>query len=166
MGLLILLDVDTSTPKWIFVNLVGGLGAGILFPAMAIATQNAALAKDQAYAATMFSFLRALGQTIGVAVGGVIFQNQMEKKLLTYPLFANTASEYSKDAARIAQVIKALPPSDAKDQLRQSYAFALQHVWIVMTAFSAVASITSVFTKELPLDQALDTEQGFHERSE
>jgi hypothetical protein len=44
----------------------------MLFPAMAIATQAAAQSKDAAYASTVFSFLRAFGQTLGVAIGGVI----------------------------------------------------------------------------------------------
>jgi hypothetical protein len=71
-GLLIYLKPDTKTVAWIFLNLVGGIGTGMLFPAMAIATQAATSSKDAAYATTIFSFLRAFGQTLGVAIGGVI----------------------------------------------------------------------------------------------
>lgn len=89
MGLLLLLKVDTNTVAWIFLQLVGGIGTGILFPAMAIAVQASATAKDQAYAANMFSFFRAFDQTLGVAIGGVIFQDQMKRKMLTYPSLAD-----------------------------------------------------------------------------
>lgn len=164
MGLLILLKPDTTTVEWIFLNLVGGLGTGMLFPAMAIATQASAMSKDQAYASNIFSFLRAFGQTIGVAIGGVIFQNQMKKKMLTFPLLADKAAEYSKDAAGLVEIIKALPAGEMKDQLRESYTDALKYIWIVMTVFAAVALIASAFTKAYPLDRALETEQGFKEK--
>lgn len=59
-GLLLLLEVDTTTVAWIFLQLVGGIGSGILFPAMALAIQASVTAKDQAYAANMFSFLPCL----------------------------------------------------------------------------------------------------------
>lgn len=164
MGLLVLLKPDTKTVAWIFLLLVGGIGTGMLFPSMAIATQAATTSKDQAYATNIFSFLRAFGQTIGVAIGGVIFQNQMKKKMLTYPLLADKAAEYSRDAAGLVQIIKGMPSGVMKDQLRESYTDALKYIWIVMIALSAVALIGSAFTKAYPLDRALETEQGFVEK--
>ncbi|KAF2464048.1 MFS general substrate transporter [Lindgomyces ingoldianus] len=164
MGLLVLLKTDTTTVQWIFLNLVGGLGTGILFPAMAITVQAAAVSADQAYASNIFSFLRAFGQTLGVAIGGVIFQNQMKKKLLTFPLLADKAAEYSKDAAGLVQIIKSLPEGDMKHQLRVSYTDALKYIWIVMTVLAAVALAASLFTKAYSLDRALETEQGYKEK--
>ncbi|KAJ8114865.1 hypothetical protein OPT61_g3354 [Boeremia exigua] len=167
MGLLIYLKVNTSTVAWVFLQLVGGIGTGILFPAMALAVQASAAAKDQAYAANMFSFLRAFGQTLGVAIGGVIFQNQMKKKMFTYPLLAEMASEYSKDAAGLVEIIKAMPAGDVKDQLKESYTHALRYIWIVMLVFSGLALIGSWFIKAYDMNAALETEHGFkHEESE
>ena len=164
LGLLILLKPNTSTVAWIFLNLVGGFGTGILFPAMALAVQASATAKDQAYAANMFSFFRAFGQTLGVAIGGVIFQNQMKKKMLTFPLLADMASVYSQDAAGLVQIIKAMPAGDMKDQLRESYTDALKYIWIVMTVFSAVALFSSFFVKAYDMNGAMDTERGFKDK--
>ncbi|KAF2636372.1 MFS general substrate transporter [Massarina eburnea CBS 473.64] len=163
-GLLIYLKPDTSTIAWVFLNLVGGVGTGMLFPAMAIATQASASTKDQAYASNIFSFLRAFGQTIGVAIGGVIFQNQMKRKMLTYPLLADKAIEYSQDAAGLVEIIRALPDGDVKLQLRESYTDALRYIWIVMTVFAAVAFAASAFTKHHSLDTALESEQGYKEK--
>lgn len=164
MGLLIYLKANTSTVAWIFLNLVGGVGTGMLFPAMAITAQASATSKDQSYASNIFSFLRAFGQTLGVAIGGVIFQNQVKKKLLTFPLLADRAAEYSKDAAGLVQIIKAMPAGPMKEQLRESYTDGLKYIWIVMTVLAAVALATSAFTKAYPLDRALETEQGFKEK--
>ncbi|KAF1946329.1 MFS general substrate transporter [Clathrospora elynae] len=164
MGLLLILKPNTPTVSWIFLNLVSGLGTGILFPAMALAVQASATAKDQAYAANMFSFFRAFGQTIGVAIGGVIFQNQMKKKMLTFPLLANMASEYSRDAAGLVQVLKDMPAGEMKEQLRESYTDALKYIWIVMVAFSALALIGSWFIEAYDMNGAMDMERGFKDK--
>src|SRR5438045_583115 len=79
--------------------LPAGMGLGILFASLAFAIQASARPGHMAIAVAMFSFFRAFGQGIGVAVGGVIFQNQIYKNLLRYPELAANASAYSKDAA-------------------------------------------------------------------
>ncbi|KAF2146650.1 uncharacterized protein K452DRAFT_348378 [Aplosporella prunicola CBS 121167] len=162
MGLLIYLDVDTKVPSWVFLNLVPGLGAGILFPSMAITVQACSSSQDQAAAVTMFTFTRALGQTIGVAIGGVIFQNEIKKKLLTFPLLADKAVAYSQDASGLVQIIKGMPSGLAEtQQLKVAYVHGLRYICIVMTAISAVAFVVSFLTEGLPLDRALESEQGF-----
>lgn len=161
MGLLLLLKVHTTTVSWIFLQLVGGVGTGMLFAGMALAVQASAVAKDQAYAANMFSFFRAFGQTLGVAIGGVIFQNQMRKKMLTYPLLTDMASVYSRDAAGLVEIIKEMPTGAMKEQLKESYTDALRYIWIVMLVLSALAFVGSWFIKAYDMNGALDTQHGF-----
>ena len=164
-GLLILLRVDSSVPAWIFLNLPSGLGAGMLFPSMALAVQASATSADQGYAATMFAFFRSFGNAVGVAIGGVIFQNQMKKRLLTYPLLAGDANAYSQDASGLAQIIKSMPEGSLqKAQLQEAYTWALKYVWIVLCVLAAIALISSFWVEGLPLDRALETEQGFQEK--
>jgi hypothetical protein len=164
MGLLIKLDLDTSTPAWIFLNLVGGIGTGILFAAMALAVQASSSSKNMAYAVTMFAFFRAFGQTVGVALGGVVFQNVMKRKLLTYPSLAAHASEYARDSSSLVEIIKAMPPGDDKQFLLESYMHGLRGIFYMCTALAALAFIASFGTKALPLDRALETEQGFQHK--
>jgi MFS family permease len=164
LGILYLLDVDTSVVSWVFLNLACGIGMGLLFPSMAFAIQAASTNADLAFAVAMFSFFRAFGQTIGVAVGGTVFQNEMKKQLLGYALLASKAEEYSKDASSLVQVIKRFPEGPAKSQLIQSYADALKIVWVTMCAMSAVALILSLWTKGLDLNKPLETEQGFRDK--
>ncbi|KAL9134462.1 MAG: hypothetical protein Q9175_004356 [Cornicularia normoerica] len=160
-GLLCVLDVNTTTIQWVFLNLVSGLGMGVLFPSMTFSLQAATINKDLAFAVALFSFFRAFGQAIGVAVGGVIFQNQLKKKLLTYPLLAPMAGAYSSDASGLVQIIKAMQHGPARTQLIQSYADSLKYVWIVMCALAGVALLSSFLIKGFELDRALETEQGF-----
>ena len=159
-GLLCYLKVHTSTVSWIFINLVSGLGMGILFPAMAFSIQAATSNADLAFAVALYSFFRAFGQAIGVAVGGTIFQNEMKKKLLTYPLLAPKATEYSADASSLVQVIKTMAAGEAKTQLIQSYNDSLQIVWAVMTGLAFLGFLSSFLIKGLDMNRALETEQG------
>jgi hypothetical protein len=84
----------------------------------------------------------------------------MKKQMLSFPLLADKAAEYSQDAAGLVQIIKSLPA----DQLRESYTGALRYIWIVMTVFGTIALIASLFTKAYPLDTEMETEQGFQEK--
>ncbi|KAL8697132.1 MAG: hypothetical protein Q9224_002454 [Gallowayella concinna] len=162
-GLIYLLDVDTSTVEWIFLNLVGGLGMGMLFPSMAFAIQASSTNADLAFAIAMFSFFRAFGQAIGVAVGGTIFQNQVKTKLLSYPALASKADEYSKDASRLVQIIKAMQDGIVKEDLKHAYADSLKVVWATMCGLAGVGLILSLWTKGLDMNKPLETEQGFLE---
>ncbi len=159
-GLLCLLKADTPTVAWVFLNLISGLGLGILFPSMAFSIQAATTNKDLAFAVALFSFFRAFGQAIGVAIGGTIFQNEMKKKLLTHPLLAPKAGEYSADASSLVQIVKTMAAGEEKTQLIQSYSDALQIVWAVMTGLAFLGLLSSLLIKGLDLDRALETEQG------
>jgi hypothetical protein len=161
MGILIYLKVGTSTVAWIFMNLVAGLGTGILFPSMGIAVQAASGIENQAYAASMFSFLRAFGQTLGVAIGGVVFQNHLKSKLLKFPLLADHAVEYSRDASGLVQIIKAMPEGLMKEQLKESYVEGLKWVWAVMCILAGLAFISSFLAKAYSIDMEMGTDQGF-----
>ena len=92
-----------------FLNLVSGVGMGILFPSTAFAVQASSANSDVAFAVAMFSFFRACGQAIGVTIGGTIFQNQMRLKLLTYPTLAPMATQYSRDVASLVEIIRGFP---------------------------------------------------------
>lgn len=166
IGILYILDRDTSIVAWVFLNLVPGIGMGLLFPSMAFSIQAASTNKDLAFAVAMFSFFRAFGQAIGVAIGGSVFQNQMKKKLLAYPGLASKAEEYSRDASSLVQIIKKLPPDITKTQLIQSYADSLKVVWITMCGMAALALILSLFTEGLDLNKPLETDQGFRDEIE
>lgn len=109
----------------------------------------------------MFSFFRTFGQAIGVAIGGVIFQNQLSKKLSAYPQFASQASELAKDAAALVQIIKHTPPGEDKFILRTTYTDSIRTIYITMCALAGVALVLSLWIKHYDLNRALETEQGF-----
>lgn len=159
-GLLFLLRPQTSIPGWIFLNVLVSIGTGILFPVMGLGTQAACCPEDFGHAAAFFSFLRVFGQSIGVAISGVAFQNQLHKELLKYTEFIPLAGEYSKDATTLVAIIKNMSAGDQRTNLVQAYSDSLHVIWLLMTVISGVALGSRILTKEYSLDQEHKTRQG------
>lgn len=163
-GLLALLGPGTTIAGWVFLNIPVSIGTGMLFPAMVLGLQAAGRPADNGHTAAFNSFLRVLGQSIGVALGGVVFQNQIKIKLLSYPLLAPLAAEYSKDATALVSIIKTMAEGTEKTQLVQAYSDSLKVVWIVMCALSAFGMFVSAFTKGYTLQQEHSTLQHLEDR--
>ncbi|KAG6358659.1 hypothetical protein INS49_012177 [Diaporthe citri] len=160
LGLFCILDVGTSIPGWVFITLVPGLGLGFLLPGLATAIQASVSSDNVAMAIAMFSFFRALGQALGVAIGGVIFQNRIYANLLTYPNLAPRAAQYSADSSGLVTIIQSMPDGDDKSDLKQAYADSLRIVWAVCCAVAGVGLLLSLFVQHYSLDQVLNTKQG------
>ena len=161
LGLCYLLDVETSVPAWIFLNLVPSLGLGMLYNSLGFATQAATTAKNTAFAAAMYTFMRSFGQAVGVAIGGVIFQSRFSAELQASPLVSENATQLATEASSLIQVIKTLP--DASPERRaivRAYADALKVLWVAMAGFAFVALAASFFSKGLSIDRKQETEQG------
>ena len=144
-----------------FLNLVPGFGMGLLFASMNLATQAAATEKHVGSAAAMYIFMRSLGQGIGVAVGGVVFQSRFALELQEYPELARNATALAKDASGLVQVIKAMPEGAAERvAIVNAYADALKIVWVVMAGLAGVALLLSFLTKGLDLNAGMESEQA------
>jgi len=165
LGLLYLLNPETTVPGFIFLNLVPGLGTGLLFASMNLASQAAATEKHVGFAAAMYIFMRSLGQGIGVAVGGVVFQSRFAVELRKYPDLASNATALAQDASGLVQVIKGLPQgTPERTAIVNAYADALKVVWAVMAGLAFVALVLSFGTKGLSLNAEMETEQAHKER--
>ncbi|OJJ61486.1 hypothetical protein ASPSYDRAFT_148280 [Aspergillus sydowii CBS 593.65] len=164
LGLLCYMDVDTSIPAFIFINIVPGIGLGLLFPSIGFAIQASATNETLAIAVGMFSFFRAMGQAVGVAIGGVVFQNRMYHYLLGYEALAPMASAYSQDAAGLVEVIKSMPGGAEKLALQTAYTDSLRIVYAVCCAVCGVALVLSLGTQSYDLNRALESVQGLRGR--
>ncbi|KAK3167465.1 hypothetical protein OEA41_010592 [Lepraria neglecta] len=161
-GLLYLLSPTTSIPAWIFLLLVSGIGIALHFPAMALTIQASAPPKDIAIAAAMFTFFRCFGQTIGVAIGGVIFQNRMAANLAGYPSLSGSAASYSLDVVALIRQITGMPAGDPQNVfLKTALSHSIRTIWAVMCGLAGLALATTLFIKHYDLNQKLVTEQGF-----
>ncbi|KAL2816687.1 major facilitator superfamily domain-containing protein [Aspergillus granulosus] len=167
MGIMYLLDTDTTVVQWIFLTLVAGIGVGSLFTAMMLAVQASTDPAVLSIAASMAAFFRTLGQTVGVAVGGVIFQNRVREELSGHASLSGMASEIARDAASLVQYIHSLPLGDGgadrtseRALLEKSYASALGIVWATLCGLAGVGLISSLFMKEYSMVQDFKPQQG------
>jgi MFS family permease len=166
MGLLYLLTPRTTIPEWLFLNLVAGLGLGMLFSSLGYGTQAAAEEKDVAFAASMYTFSRSFGQSIGVAIGGAIFQSQFAVKLKEYPTLAGRASDLSRDASALVQIVKAMDKSSPeRAMIVEAYADSLKVVWAVMAGLAFVGLVASAFAEGLDLNRQGESEQKLEEKA-
>lgn len=164
LGLLCILKADTSIPGWIFLMMVSGIGLGILFPGLASAVQASVPQNVMAMSIAMFCFFRAIGETLGVAIGGVVFENRMYANLLANPDLAAKAKVYSSDATGLVEVIEAMADGPQKTALKQAYVDSLRIVWAVCCALSGAVLLLGFLTKSYSLDQVLVSDQGFREK--
>jgi MFS family permease len=109
-GLLKLLDVDVKTPVWAVIFAVFGIGHGMLLTSINVGIQAVSHVEDAGRAAAMYAFMRTLGMSIGVAVGGTVFQNVMRGKLEDLDLPVSIA----KEAEGFVHTVSLLDPKDPK----------------------------------------------------
>ncbi|KAI4166705.1 MAG: hypothetical protein LQ343_007828 [Gyalolechia ehrenbergii] len=159
-GLLYLLDPTTSIPAFIFLNVPVAIRTGMAFTSISLGAQAAGRPQDAGHAITFYSFVRVIGQSLGVGVGEVVLQNQVRKNLNKYPLLAPSAMEYSRDFTVVVRFIHNIEPGIAKTQLAQAYAHSIETVWLIMAALSGAVLMSTLFVRGYPLDQKLETLQG------
>ena len=160
-GLLCLLNPNTSIPAFIFLNVPVAIGTGLCFTSMSLGIQAAGRPQDAAECVTFYSFIRVFGQSLGVAAGGVVFQNQIRTQTSKYPQLVPFAGQFSQDATAVVSLIRNMEAGTEKTQLIQAYADSLRTIWIVMAALSGAIFVSTVFVKAYSMDQKLETLQGF-----
>ena len=85
----------------------------------------------------------------------------MKIKLERFPELAGKATEYSKDAAALVEIIKTMEDGVAKTDLIRGYMDSLKVVFIAICGLSAAGLAASLLVRGMPLDRALETEQGY-----
>ncbi|KAG8627753.1 hypothetical protein KVT40_003626 [Elsinoe batatas] len=160
-GLQYLMTATIPTVAWVFFLIITGLGTGLLFPGLAFSVQASAAEEDAASAVALFTFMRTFGQAIGVAVGGVVFQNAIRKQIASRPLIAMNAAQWAADSSALVQVIHGMPEGQIKMDLIESYADALKVVRAVCCGFAGLALLLTFLIKEFSLDRQLGSKQQF-----
>lgn len=127
---------------------------------MNIAIGAASPPSTVSFTVALLCFFRAFGETLGVAIGGVIFQNQLKTKLMDNPLLAENAERWSQQATALVAVITAMEDGDVKTHLVQAYSDSLRMIWVVMAVLAAIAGLTSLGVKGYSMLQVNETGQG------
>ncbi|KAF4637158.1 hypothetical protein G7Y89_g908 [Cudoniella acicularis] len=146
-GLFIDLNAQETWAKIIIFQIIAGIGVGPNFQSPLIALQNFVAPRDIATATATFGFVRNLSTAISVVIGGVVFQNEMQKKLpaLSASLGPELAQALSGGSAGASVgVVDQLPPAQ-RVVARQAFAESLSTMWIMYVCFAALGLAISFF---------------------
>ena len=138
----------------------------MLLSSVNFSTQAAVEPEDAGQAAAMYAFMRSVGMTVGVAVGGTVFQNVMKRKLSE--LGVEGAGELARHAEGFIEVLKGMATTGAEGRMREDvmegYVCGFRGVWITMTALCAAGLVVSLFIGRGNLDRVLKSKFTVKER--
>jgi hypothetical protein len=162
-GLFTLLSPESTVGDRVGFMILMGVGTGVLFPSLQFAVQAGQPDDDVAYATSTFVFIRSLGQTFGVALGGVIFQNQWDKnmvKLIASNSLPSSFQIHGNEAEGAILLLSQLPP-DVLQTVKGLFSDSLRAVWIFFLPLAGIAFVASLFMRNHSLDKVLNSKQMF-----
>ncbi|KAI1359148.1 putative MFS transporter [Xylaria arbuscula] len=150
VGLFIYLKFEENLAQLIIFQILTGIGVGLNIEAPIIAAQASTTARDTAAVIATMGFLRSITTAVSVVVGGVIFQNEMNRAnpTLVDQLGSQVADLFDgADATANVERISTLS-SDQQIIVRHAYYQSLKVVWISYVAFAGFASFLNLFVRQ------------------
>jgi hypothetical protein len=156
---------DSSRAILYAPRLLSAFGAGLLMPTPLFAVQANQKDADVGAATSIQVFMRSLGMTCGVAIGGVVFQNRwaqllphllkgVEKKLWIESQYAEVGYELVREMPQAVQTI-----------YKELYSESLDAVWWVMGAFCLVGLVSALVARDDILRRVGAGKQAFEDDS-
>jgi EmrB/QacA subfamily drug resistance transporter len=146
-ALALLATLEVQTPIWriSLYMVVLGLGLGMVMQVLVLAVQNAVAYEQLGVATSGSTLFRQIGGSIGVALFGAIFANQLQSELAArLPAAATVPSVVS------PSLVDRLPPVVHAIYV-DAFAAALTPVFVVAAAAGALAFALTWLLKEIPL---------------
>jgi EmrB/QacA subfamily drug resistance transporter len=178
MFLLSLMDIGSSQMYGMASMAVVGLGLGLSFPTLVLATQNAVPHSMMGVTTSLNQFARSVGGTIGVAIMGSILTRRLNEELdaglpprvreqapaALIDRATNPRLLLDDDAVASLRDEGFVPLFGAEgralfDQtiaaMQQGLAWAITDVFLIATVLMAVACVIMLFLQEVPMRRAV-----------
>ncbi|KAM6485453.1 MFS general substrate transporter [Trichoderma sp. SZMC 28011] len=154
-GLFIDLGARANWAKIIIFQIIAGIGVGPNFQSPLIALQTNVEPRDIGAATASFQFLRQLGTSTSVVIGGVIFDNEMQKQqaFLQRELGPELAARFSGSEAASSVFLIASLDGHQKQVAQTAYWNAMQKMFIAYTCFVSLGLFISLFVKQKTLSK-------------
>ena len=170
-GLYIYLNATSPIGSIIAIQIVAGMGAGLLFDPPLIALQALVSQDDTATATATLGFIRNVGESLAIVCGGIIFQNGMQlqrSNLQDQGLPTELVKKLSgADAATNIDLIARISNKTQKLAVQQAFAWSLRNFWIMCTCMAACGLFASVLiTKKELAKEHTETQTGIGKKSE
>ncbi|TRX96463.1 hypothetical protein FHL15_002735 [Xylaria flabelliformis] len=144
-GLFIDLGSPVNWAKLVVYQIIAGIGVGPNFQSPLIALHSGLHPKDIAAGTSTFQFIRQLATSISIVIGGVVFQNGMQKQypMLLAELGPEIANRLSGGSAGANVALVAGLQGEQGRVARDAYWHSLREMFIVFTAISAFGLLIS-----------------------
>ncbi|XXH03063.1 hypothetical protein Hte_009453 [Hypoxylon texense] len=154
-GLFIDLGAEANWAKIIVFQIIAGIGVGPNFQSPLIALQTSVEPRDIAAVTSTFGFVRQLSTSVSVVIGGVVFQNGMERQypMLLAQLGPELAGQLSGGSAGGNVGLVASLPGVQGQIARAAYWNSLRDMYIMYAAFAGVGLIISPFVSQRKLSK-------------
>ncbi|KAF3480823.1 uncharacterized protein GIQ15_06170 [Arthroderma uncinatum] len=158
VGLHIHFSERSSLAEIAGIEVVAGIGAGMLFDPSFLALQALVSQDDTATATATFNLHQNIGSFMATVLGGVLFQNGMRMKVPTLRdagLSESLVEQLSGDAAAAnVNVIKTISDQVQKMAVKRAFAYSLRYIWILAACLAVCGATASFFVST----QVLNTE--------
>jgi len=143
------LTTDTSLVVFSASILIVGAGIGLVMQVLVIAIQNAVAHRDLGAATGTSVFMRSLGGSFGIAVGGAVLTNRLDANLARY-VPRGVGAHLSAGQMSSPAVIRGLPP-EIYHGIALAFAHSVDDVFLFSAPFLVLGCIIAFFLRELPL---------------
>ncbi|SBT50788.1 MDR family MFS transporter [Micromonospora narathiwatensis] len=150
MGLLTLLDLDTSKTESSLYMIVLGVGMGFLMQTSMLIAQNSVAQKDLGAASGAATFFRSIGGSFGVSLFGAIFANRLASSA-GGGAFAGGGGGGQPDLEKLKQLTGPM-----RELVLGGLSDAISHVFVWAVFFTVAVPVLAWFIKEVPLRSAND----------
>jgi len=155
IALLTIIKLDTNVGVAVGFAIIYGTGAGINYALQPYPIQAPLPVSSNAHALSFFSFMRTFAGVWGVVIGGLILQNELNRRLPIefldrFPAGTGVSIVYS----AIPQISSLAEP--LRTQVRVAFIDSLRVIWEVTAAVSGLGLFSTLFMKAYPLHTSTD----------
>jgi EmrB/QacA subfamily drug resistance transporter len=150
IGLFLLSRLQVDTAPWVasVYMLIVGVGIGLVMQVLVLVVQNDAPRRDVGVATSTATFFRSLGGSLGVALFGAIFASRLAHELTTLP---GAAAAHLSGGVNVSPARVHALPAGVRHDFLVAFVGALQPVFLVGAALTAVTFVLAWMLKEVPL---------------
>ncbi|KAI1820899.1 MFS general substrate transporter [Xylaria intraflava] len=167
VGLWPLVGRSTSRTETYALEALLGIGLGVVFTGTQVPMQASVLhVDDTGLAVGMLVVFRLFGALIGLAIGSTAFSSVFEKNIVALgPLPEQLrALDDATKAIEFLPTLRTLDlPTEIMDGVIDTYQKSFEAIWYILASFAGLGFISSLFMKELSLDNEDVGRQGFQQ---
>ena len=139
-GHLALITKDTHIVRSALTFILFGLGTGMTLPSMNFGVQAMVTPQEAPLAASMYTFVRSVGMSFGIAVGSNVFQAVMKSSLHSHGLPESVTGNAEKFIVTLPRM-----NNDEREEYTQAYLQGLLAVYYTMAAIAGTTFLLSLF---------------------